>query len=69
MKFAVYEHKESDAIVSEKFLKQFIGKGIDDAFKVGDDVETVKGQEEASKGSCANTEKDLGHELCAFPQT
>ena len=49
VKVAVYEHKESDAIASEKFLKQFIDKGIDDAFKIGEDVEAVKGHEAASK--------------------
>ena len=59
VKVAIYEHKESDAIVSEKFLKQFIGKGIDDAFKVGDDVETVKGQEESSKAVALIPKKTL----------
>lgn len=59
VKVAIYEHKESDAITSEKFLKQFIGKGIDDTFKVGDDVEAVKGQEDASKAVALIPKKTL----------
>lgn len=59
VKVAVYEHKESDAIVSDKFLKQFIDKGIDDAFKVGDDIKAVKGQEEASKAVALIPKKTL----------
>lgn len=49
IKVAIYEHKETDAIASEKFLKQFIGKGIDDDFEVGKDIEAVKGQVAATK--------------------
>ncbi len=59
VKVTVYEHKESDAIASEKFLKQFIGKGIDDAFKVGKDIEAVKGHEEASKAVALIPKKTL----------
>lgn len=59
VKVAVYEHKESDAITSEKFLKQFNGKGIDDAFKVGKDIEAVKGHEEASKAVALIPKKTL----------
>ena len=49
VKVAIYEHKETDAIASEKFLKQFIGKGIDDAFEVGKDIEAIKDQDDATK--------------------
>lgn len=59
VKVAVYEHKESDAIASEKFLKQFIGKGIDDAFTVGKDIKAVKGHEEASKAVALIPKKTL----------
>ncbi len=59
VKVAVYEHKESDAIASEKFLKQFIGKGIDDAFKVGKDIEAIKGQEKASEAVALIPKKTL----------
>ncbi len=59
VKVAVYEHKESEAIASEKFLKQFTDKGIDDEFKVGGDIEAVKGQEEASKAVALLPKKTL----------
>ena len=59
VKVTIYEHKESDAIASEKFLKQFIGKGIDDAIKIGKDVEAVKGHEEASKAVALIPKKTL----------
>ena len=59
VKVAVYEHKESDAIADEKFLKQFVGKGIDDAFKVGEDIDAIKGQEKASKSVALLPKKTL----------
>ena len=52
VKVAVYDHKETDAIAGEVFLKQFIGMGIDDAFKVGEDVEAV-GEHEAASSAVA----------------
>ena len=59
VKVAIYEHKETDAIASEKFLKQFIDKGIDDAFEVSKDIEAVKGHEEASKAVALIPKKTL----------
>lgn len=59
IKVAVYEHKESDAIASEKFLKQFIDKGIEDKFEVGKDITEVKGQEDASKAVALMPRKTL----------
>ena len=59
VKVAVYDHKETDAIAGETFLKQFIGKGIDDAFKVGEDVEAVAGHEEASNAVTLLPKKTL----------
>ena len=48
VKVAIYEHNETDAITDEKFLKQFVGMGIDDTFEVGEGVETIDGHEAAS---------------------
>ena len=59
VKVTVYEHKESDAIASEKFLKQFIGMDIDSTFKVGKDVKAVKGQEAASEAVALLPKKTL----------
>lgn len=59
VKVAVYDHKETDAIAGETFLKQFIGMGIDDGFKVGEDVEAVGGHEKASNAVALLPKKTL----------
>ena len=56
---AVYGHKETDAIAGEKFLTQFIGMGIDDAFKVGVDIGAVEGHEAASDAVALIPKKTL----------
>ena len=55
----VYDHKESDVIASQEFLKQFIGLGIDDAFKVGMDIEAIDGHEDASSAIALMPKKTL----------
>ena len=52
VKVEVYEHKESGTIAGEEFLKQFVGMGIDNTFKVGEDIE-VDGGNEASSNAVA----------------
>ena len=59
VKVEVYEHKESDAIADEEFLKQFAGMGIDDAFRVGVDVEAAKGYEDDSNAVALIPKKTL----------
>ncbi len=59
VKVAVYEHKESDAIAGDEFLKQFIGMGVDDAFKVGEDVEAIGGNEAATNAVALIPKKTL----------
>ena len=59
VKVEVYDHKESDVIASEEFLKQFIGMGIDDAFKVGVDVEAAEGHEDAANAVALIPKKTL----------
>ena len=59
VKVAIYEHKETDAIAGEKFLKQFIGMGIDDAFKIGEGVEAIDGHETASSAVALIPKKTL----------
>ncbi len=59
VKVEVYDHKELDAIAKEEFLKQFIGMGIDDAFKVGIDVKTAEGHEDASNAVALIPKKTL----------
>ena len=59
VKVEIYEHEEADAIAAEGFLKQFIGMGIDDAFKVGVDVEVINGHEDASNAVALIPKKTL----------
>ena len=59
VKVEVYEHKESEAIASAGFLKQFTGMGIDDAFKVGEDVEAAEAHEDASNAVALMPKKTL----------
>ena len=66
VKVAVYDHKETDAIAGETFLKQFIGMGIDDAFKVGEDVEAVEGYEDASNAVALLPKKTLAMSYALF---
>ena len=59
VKVEIYEHKESNAIASEEFLKQFIGMGIEDAFKVGVDIEAIEGLTDASNAVALIPKKTL----------
>lgn len=59
VKVEVYEHQESDAIAGAEFLKQFVGMGIDNAFKVGVDVEAIDGREDASNAVALIPKKTL----------
>lgn len=59
VKVEIYEHKESDAIASEKFLKQFVGMGIDSAFKVAEDIEAAGGHKDASNAVALLPKKTL----------
>lgn len=59
VKVEIYEHKESDAIAADGFLNQFIGMGIDNAFKVGEDVEAADGHEDASNAVALIPKKTL----------
>ena len=59
VKVAIYDHEEMDEIAGGAFLKQFIGMSIDDAFKVGEDVEAAGGHEDASNAVALLPKKAL----------
>ena len=59
VKVEIYEHKELDAIAADGFLNQFIGMGVDNAFKVGEDVEAAEGHEDASQAVALIPKKTL----------
>ncbi len=66
VKVEVYKHKEASDIGDDKFLKQFIGKRIEDKFKVGENVEPVAGQEEASQAVALMPKKMLAMSYTLF---
>jgi hypothetical protein len=59
VKVDIYEHKETAAIVGAEFLKQFVGMGIDDIFKVGADIVAVEGHDAASNAVALIPKKTL----------
>ena len=66
VKVKVYEHNEVADIADDEFLKQFNGKGIDDKFKVGEDVEPVDGARAASQAVALMPQKTLAISYALF---
>ena len=66
IKVEVYKHKEASGIAGEKFLKQFIGKGIEDKFLVGEDVKSIAGQQKASQAVTLIPKKMLAMSYALF---
>lgn len=66
VKVAVYNHNESDAVVADKFLDQFIGMGIDNTFNIGEEVKAVEGHEAASKAIALLPKKTLAMSYALF---
>ena len=66
VKVEVYEHSEAAAIVDDGFLKQFIGKGIENKFKVGEDVEPLAGAGAASQAIALMPKKTLAISYALF---
>lgn len=66
VKVDVYKHKESSKIGEKAFLSQFIGKGIDDKFKLGKDIKPVEGKTEASQAVAMMPKKTLAMSYALF---
>ena len=66
VKVEVHKHNESTPISDNKFLKQFIGKGIDDKFKVGEDIEPLAGAQAASQAVALLPKKTLAISYALF---
>ena len=62
----VYKHKASSKIAEKAFLSQFIGKGINDKFKVGEDIKPVEGEEEAAQVVALMPQKTLAMSYALF---
>lgn len=68
VKVEVYEHQETERIAEETFLSQFIGMGITDTFKVGEDIKAIEGDEMASIAVALIPKKTLVMGYTLFPK-
>lgn len=59
VKVDIHKHSEAAGIADAEFLKQFNGKGIEDKFKVGEDVEPFAGEQAASQAVALMPKKML----------
>ena len=66
VKVDVHKHSEAAGVADDKFLKQFSGKGIEDKFKVGEDVEPVAGEQAASQAVALMPQKTLAISYALF---
>ena len=66
VKVEVHKHSEAADIASGIFLKQFSGKGIEDKFKVGEDIEPLAGAQVASQAVALIPQKTLSISYALF---
>jgi hypothetical protein len=66
VKVDVHKHSEAAGIADDKFLRQFIGKGIADKFGVGEDIEPLAGEEAAAQAIALMPKKMLAISYALF---
>ena len=66
VKVEIHKHSEAAGISDAEFLKQFVGKGIDDQFKVDEDVEPLAGAPAASQAVALLPKKTLALSYALF---
>ena len=66
VKVKIYKHSEAAGVADDKFLNQFSGKGIEDKFKVGEDVEPFAGEQAASQAVALMPQKTLAISYALF---
>ena len=66
VKVEVHKPSEVAGIANDEFLKQFSGKGIEDKFKVGEDVEPLAGEQAASQAIALMPKKTLAFSYALF---
>ena len=66
VKVEVHQHNEAVDIARDTFLKQFTGKGIEDKFKVGEDIEPAASAEAASQAIALIPQKTLAISYALF---
>ena len=66
VKVEIHKHSEAAGIANDEFLKQFSGKGIDDKFKVGEDIEPFADAQTASQAVALLPKKTLAISYALF---
>ena len=66
VKVDVHKHSEAAGITGDEFLRQFIGKGVEDKFEVGDDIEPLAGEEVAAQAVALMPKKMLAISYALF---
>jgi Na+-translocating ferredoxin:NAD+ oxidoreductase RnfG subunit len=66
VKVDVHKHSEAAGITGDEFLRQFIGKGVEDKFEVGDDIEALAGEEAAAQAVALMPKKMLAISYALF---
>jgi Na+-translocating ferredoxin:NAD+ oxidoreductase RnfG subunit len=66
VKVDLHKHSEAAGIADDKFLRQFIGKGIADKFEVGEDIEPLAGEEAAAQAVALMPKKMLAISYALF---
>ena len=66
VKVKVHKHSEAAGVAADKFLKQFNGKGIEDKFKVGEDIEPLAGEQAAVQAVALMPKKTLAISYALF---
>ena len=66
VKVEVHKHSEAADIANDTFLKQFSGKGIEDKFKVGEDIDPLAGAQAASQAVALIPQKTLAISYALF---
>jgi Na+-translocating ferredoxin:NAD+ oxidoreductase RnfG subunit len=66
VKVDLHKHSEAAGIADDKFLRQFIGKGIADKFEVGEDIEPLAGEEAAAQAIALMPKKMLAISYALF---
>ena len=66
VKVKIHKHSEAAGIATAKFLDQFSGKGIEDKFKVNEDVEPLTGELAASQAVALMPKKTLAISYALF---
>ena len=66
VKVEIHKHNEVAGVADDEFLKQFSGKGIEDKFKFGEDIEPLAGAQAASQAVALMPKKTLAISYALF---